>query len=101
MTTFTKILSGAAVVALLPLSAFANTNAQDDATYSRSNRLSAPITRNADSTTVATQYTYDNRGEIVPAKPGDQPLTVTKGNSVATNLTYDRRGEFVPAHPNQ
>lgn len=100
MTKFSKILSGAAVVALLPLSAFANTNAEQDTSYVGNGRHAAPITHNPNANTVVTEYTYDRRGEIVRAQPGDEPLIVTKGKGIATNLTYDRRGEFVPAQSN-
>lgn len=98
MTTFTKILSGAAVVALLPLSAFANTNAEQNITFQGTGRNAAAVAADSGTTSVERQYTYDSRGRIVPAIPGDTPLVVTKGTGVVSNFTYDRRGDFVPAH---
>ncbi|KAA2317349.1 hypothetical protein DL237_06045 [Pseudooceanicola sediminis] len=99
MTTFTKIISGAVVATLLPLSAMAATNARDTTAYERSGRLSAPISHTEKSNTVATEFTYDRRGEIVPAKRGDAPMVVTRGIPLASNTTYDRRGDIVPANP--
>ncbi|QOL79846.1 hypothetical protein [Pseudooceanicola spongiae] len=97
MNSFTKILSGAAVVALLPLSAFANTSAEQNVTFEGTGRNAAAVAQDSAATSVKRQYTYDSRGRIVPATPGDQPLIESKGKSVVTNFTYDRRGKIVPA----
>lgn len=100
MTTFTKILSGAAVVALLPLSAFANTSATTDTGFDRSGRLSAPIRHTSNADSVATNYSYDRRGEIVPNTAQRKTLLKTESRESASDRTYDRRGEFVTPHAN-
>lgn len=92
MNTFAKIISGAAIAALLPLTAVANG-------YTGNGDVSAPVVTSTATHTIVSGLTYDRRGKIVPAQAGDTPMIVTKGTTVTTAFTYDRRGMIVPAKP--
>ena len=93
MNTFAKIISSAAIAALLPLTAVANG-------YVGNGDVSAPVVTSTATHTIVSGLTYDRRGMIVPAKPGDTPMIVTKSTTASSNVTYDRRGEFVPVTSN-